>query len=62
MVAKFDDPRRWSKLAAEARAVAATMSDPFSKRELLLIAQHYEGLAQRGARRLEESGSQQKSA
>lgn len=40
-------------MATEARAAAATLRDPFAKRELLLIAQRYELLAARTAGRFE---------
>ena len=59
---QFDDPEHWLKLAADARAVAVTVNDLFAKRELLLIAQHYEGLAERAARRREEGDRDEKSA
>jgi len=46
-----EEEERYRKLAAEARADAATVSDPYSKRTLLLIAQRYETLAERAATR-----------
>ena len=38
-------------LASKMRVLAKTTSDPFEKRELLLIAQRYEMLAERAAQR-----------
>lgn len=46
-------PEHWTRMATEARAAAATLRDPFAKRELLLIAQRYELLAARTAGRFE---------
>jgi hypothetical protein len=40
-----DDASRWRALAAEARRVAAEMSDPDSRRTMLLIAEGYDRLA-----------------
>ena len=50
---KFEGPQRWLDMAAEARGIAETMSDPYSKRTLLLIAQQYEALAERARKRAE---------
>lgn len=62
MSGKFDEPEHWLHLAAEMRAVAVTMNDLFSKRELVLIAQRYENIAARIIRRREEAAIQDKSA
>jgi hypothetical protein len=42
-----DNPSRWWVLAAEARAVAAEMTDPLARRIMLKIAEGYERLARR---------------
>jgi hypothetical protein len=42
-----DNPSRWWVLAAEARAVAAEMTDPLARRTMLKIAEGYERLARR---------------
>jgi hypothetical protein len=40
-----DDASRWRALAAEARRVAVEMTDPESRRTMLLIAEGYDRLA-----------------
>ncbi|HWE71536.1 MAG TPA: hypothetical protein VG328_00130 [Stellaceae bacterium] len=52
MSGKFDDPDHWVALAAQTRATAEFVRDVFAKRELLLIAQRYELLATRAARKV----------
>ena len=46
-----DDPKRdaehWRKLAAEARTIASTMTDPGPRRIMLFIAEGYKLLADR---------------
>ena len=58
MSGPFDDPEHWLKLAQESRATAELMSDPFSKRTLLLIAQRYVIMAERAKQRSEQETSQ----
>lgn len=50
-----EDAGHWLKLAREARARAQGLSDPFSRRTMLSIAQRYEILAEREERRAKES-------
>jgi hypothetical protein len=45
------DPKHWRLRAAEARAVAAQISDPDSKRMMLRIAGDYDELARRAEER-----------
>jgi hypothetical protein len=47
MSADSDNPSRWWALAAEARVVAAEMTDPQARKVMLKIAEGYERLAQR---------------
>jgi len=54
---KFDNRDYWLKIGAETRAAAAGMSDPYSKRTLLLIAERYATLAERAERRGEQKGA-----
>jgi hypothetical protein len=53
----FDDPEHWLKLAQDTRATAQFLTDPFSKRTLLLIAQRYELMAERAKKTIEEGAS-----
>jgi hypothetical protein len=49
-----DNPSRWWALAAEARAVAAEMTDPQARQIMLRIAEGYERLARRAEARKKE--------
>jgi hypothetical protein len=40
-----DDPKRWRRLAREARATADQFDDPVAKKTMLEIAEGYEQLA-----------------
>ena len=46
-----DDAERWRTLAAEALAVAETMTDPEARRVMLFIAEGYRLLAERAEAR-----------
>jgi hypothetical protein len=50
-----DNPSKWWALAAEARDVAAEMTDPQARKIMLKIAEGYERLARRA--RAREKGS-----
>ena len=41
---------KYQQLAAEARALSATETDPYKKRQLLLAAQHYDVMGSRARR------------
>jgi hypothetical protein len=56
----FDNSEHWLKLADESRVAATHMSDPFSKRTLLLIAQRYEIMAERAGQRAAQEASRKK--
>jgi hypothetical protein len=47
MLPEQDNPSRWWALAAEARTVAAEMTDPHARQIMLKIAEGYERLARR---------------
>lgn len=47
MPSDVDDAERWRKLAAEARAAAAAMTDPEAKRVMQSIADGYNVLVRR---------------
>jgi hypothetical protein len=49
-----DDASRWRALAADARRVAAEMTDPEARRTMLWIAEAYERLARRAEARARE--------
>jgi hypothetical protein len=49
-VSAANDPAFWRSRAAEARGVAAQMSDPLSRRAMLALVARYERLANRIAR------------
>jgi hypothetical protein len=51
MAQDCDSPSRWWALAAEARAVAAEMTDPQARKVMLKIAEGYEHLARRAEAR-----------
>lgn len=48
------DAERWRRLAAEAFAVAETMTDPKARRVMLFIADGYRRLAERAEARKDE--------
>ncbi len=50
-----DNPSRWWALAAEARAVAAEMTDPQARKIMLKIAEGYERLARRAEARKKDT-------
>jgi hypothetical protein len=52
-----DDATRWRALAAEARLVAAAMTDPDSRENMLRIAALYERLARFAEARETKSSS-----
>ena len=54
MAGHFDDPEHWLKLARDSRVSAEWITDAYSKRTLLLIAQRYEMMAERAKRRSDE--------
>ncbi len=47
----INDPAHWRQRAKEARALADQMDDPQSKQAMMRIAEDYERLAERAARR-----------
>ena len=49
-----DDAERWRTLAAEALAVAETMTDPEAQRVMLFIAEGYRLLAERAEARKDQ--------
>ena len=51
----IDDTNHWRDRADEARAIAASLSDPESKRIMIAIAENYDRLAERA----EESDKQE---
>ena len=51
----LNNPQNWRKRAAEAQAIARSMTDPDAKRTMLGIAQSYERLAQRAELRAANS-------
>jgi hypothetical protein len=56
----LDLPEYWLKLAQDSRAAAEQISDPYSKRTLLLIAQRYETMAGRTKRKAEDKAAQKR--
>jgi hypothetical protein len=56
----FDLPEYWLKLAQDSRAEAEQISDPYSKRTLLLIAQRYAMMAVRAKQKTEEKAAQKR--
>ena len=54
MSADDHDAERWRKLAAEARAIAETMTDPEAQRVMLFIAERYRLLAERAEARKDQ--------
>ncbi len=51
----FNDPSHWRERAAEARKLAAGMTDPEGRGQMLDIAKSYDKLAERALTRLSES-------
>ena len=51
----FNDPQHWLDRAAEAREVAAKMTDMGARAEMLTIADEYQKIAERAAARLKEA-------
>jgi hypothetical protein len=52
----LNNPAHWHLRAQEARLLAAQLEDPEAKSATLKIAEEYERLAVRAAKRMEESG------
>jgi hypothetical protein len=52
-VSHFNDPEHWRQRAKEARALAEQMSDETAKKMMLEIADDYEKLAVRAAKRMQ---------
>jgi hypothetical protein len=52
----LNNPAHWHLRAQEARLLAAQLEDPEAKSATLKIADEYERLAVRAAKRMEESG------
>jgi hypothetical protein len=50
----FNDPQHWLNRAAEARDVAARMTDPGARADMLVVAEEYEKIGERAAARLKE--------
>jgi hypothetical protein len=48
----FNDPQHWFNRAAEARELAAKMTDPGARGDMLIIAEEYEKIARRAAARM----------
>ena len=55
MSGQVDQPEYWLKLAKDSCATAELLTDPYSKRTLLLIAQRYLTMAERAKGRTEEA-------
>jgi hypothetical protein len=51
----FQDPRHWHNRAEDACKLAVQILDPVSRRTVLEIAESYESLARRAARRTQSS-------
>jgi hypothetical protein len=51
-----NNPAHWHLRAQEARLLAAQLEDPEAKAATLKIAEEYERLAVRAAKRIEEAG------
>ena len=47
----INDPKLWRHRAAEARAMAETLTDPETKQQMLKVAADYEKLAKRAEER-----------
>jgi hypothetical protein len=47
----FNDPQHWFDRAAEARELAAKMTDLGARGDMLIIADEYEKIGQRAAKR-----------
>jgi hypothetical protein len=58
----LNNPAHWHLRAQEARLLAAQLEDPEAKSATLKIAEEYERLAVRAAKRMEESGETPKGA
>jgi hypothetical protein len=58
----LNNPAHWHLRAQEARLLAAQLEDPEAKSATLKIAEEYERLAVRAAKRMEESGDIRKDA
>lgn len=56
-VEHFNDVQHWRWRAAELRVIADQMEHPYSKEQILLIADDYEKLADRAQRRLDQEHS-----
>jgi hypothetical protein len=52
----LNNPAHWHLRAQEARLLAAQLEDPEAKAATLKIAEEYERLAVRAAKRIEEAG------
>ena len=50
----FNDPQHWFSRAAEARELAAKMTDPGARGDMLIIADEYEKIGQRAAKRISD--------
>ena len=48
----FNDPRHWRTRAAEARGIAARMTDPAARANMLGVAAQYETIVARAIERL----------
>ncbi len=58
----LNNPAHWHLRAQEARLLAAQLEDPEAKSATLKIAEEYERLAVRAAKRMEESSDPPKGA
>jgi hypothetical protein len=52
----LNNPAHWHLRAQEARLLASRLEDPEAKAAIIKIAEEYERLAVRAAKRMEESG------
>jgi hypothetical protein len=56
-IAHFNDPEHWRRRAEESRVLAEQMNDEKAKKIMLGIAEDYEKLAVRAAKRSERRGA-----
>jgi hypothetical protein len=57
MPSLLDDPAHWHQRAQETRHLASQLPDPDARSTMLGIAEEYELLAMRAAKRIAEPGS-----
>jgi hypothetical protein len=51
VMSHINDPKHWRHRAAEARAMAESLTDPEAKQQMLKVAADYEKLAERAEER-----------